>query len=133
MVENKLRNLKQSMKNTVFKDLVFTEKHQETIQRNKKQENVIEAVLQLLGTEKTGIELVQLLRARNLSKFEGQEGLIYTMLHQLEQDALLTSRWNEPFKYYVITQKGRKSLKKLEEKRGFELPSLKKLVEGESS
>lgn len=132
-MENKLRNLKQSMKNSVFKELVFTEKHQEAINRRTKQENVLEASLQLLSTEKTGIELVQLLRARNITRFEEQEGLIYTMLHQLELDALLTSRWDDQFKYYVLTQKGRKWLTKLEEKHSLELPFLKKLIEGESS
>ncbi|MFF2445836.1 PadR family transcriptional regulator [Neobacillus sp. NPDC058068] len=132
-MDNKLRNLKQSMKNSIFKELVFTEKHQEAINRRTKQENVIEASLQLLSTEKNGIELVQLLRARNIKRFEEQEGLIYTMLHQLEQDALLTSRWDDQFKYYVLTQKGRKWLKKLEEKRSTEMPLLKKLIEGESS
>ncbi|MFJ5716849.1 PadR family transcriptional regulator [Neobacillus sp. NPDC093127] len=132
-MENKLRNLKQSMKNSVFKELVFTDKHQEAINRRTKQENVLEASLQLLSTEKTGIELVQLLRARNITRFEEQEGLIYTMLHQLEQDALLTSRWADQFKYYILTQKGRKWLKKLEEKNTLELPFLKKLIEGESS
>ncbi|WHY88758.1 PadR family transcriptional regulator [Neobacillus novalis] len=132
-MENKLRNLKQSMKNSVFKELVFTEKHQEVINRRTKQENVLEASLQLLSTEKTGIELVQLLRARNITRFEEQEGLIYTMLHQLEQDALLTSRWADQFKFYVLTQKGRKWLKKLEEKHSTEVPFLKKWIEGESS
>ncbi|ETI66457.1 PadR family transcriptional regulator [Neobacillus vireti] len=132
-MENKLRNLKQSMKNSVFKELVFTEKHQEAINRRTKQENVLEASLQLLRTEKTGIELVQLLRARNITRFEEQEGLIYAMLHQLEQDALLTSRWDDQFKYYVLTQKGKKWLKKLEVNRSSEIPLLKKLIEGESS
>lgn len=132
-MEDKLRNLKQSMKNSVFKDLAFSEKHQETIRRRTKQENVLEAILQLLATEKTGIELVQLLRARRITRFEEQEGMLYTMLHQLEQDSLLTSRWEEQAKYYVLTQKGRKWLKKLEEKTRTESPFLKKLIEGESS
>lgn len=132
-MENRLRNLKQSMKKSVLKDLVFTEKHQEAIRRNTKQENVFEAILQLLVTEKTGIELVKLLRARNITKFEEQEGLIYTMLHQLEQEDLLASRWDEQqLKHYMLNQKGLKALKKLEGKRMTNRPLIERLVEGES-
>lgn len=41
------------------------------------------------------------------SKFEEQEGFLYTSLHQLEQDALLTSRWDDDgSKYYVLNKKG---------------------------
>lgn len=131
-MDDKLRNLKHSMKKTVFKDLVFTDKHQKAIQRTIKSENVLIHLLQLLVTEKTGIELIKLLRARRVSKFEEQEGFLYTVLHQLEQDALLTSRWDDDSsKYYVLNKKGLKVLKAIEKSKT-EQPSLKKLLEGEN-
>jgi DNA-binding PadR family transcriptional regulator len=132
-MEDRLRNLKPSMKKSVFKDLVFTEKHQNVVRRNTKQENVLEAILQLLITEKTGIELLQLLRARRITRFEEQEGILYTVLHELEQEGLLTSRWDErDFKYYMLNQKGLKILKKMEGKLPKHLPHLKRLLEGET-
>jgi DNA-binding PadR family transcriptional regulator len=132
MLENRLRNLKQSMKKSVFKDLVFTEKHQDAVRRNTKQEAVFEVVLQLLVSEKTGMELVQLFRARNVTSFNEQEGLIYTILHQLEKEDLISSRWNQ-YKYYVLNQKGLKTIKKMEIKSHSNIPLLKRLLEGESS
>ncbi|AFH82363.1 Transcriptional regulator, PadR [Bacillus cereus 95/8201] len=84
-------------------------------QSSEKEEDILLAVLQLLMNEKTGYELVQLLRGRGIQTFEGNEGSLYTLLHRLEQNRFIQSSWDhEGAKYYQLNDKGNKMLRKAE-------------------
>ena len=116
-MENRLKGLKKSMDDTTFSQLHFTEQHRKEIRAkiSETDESVLLAVMQLLVEEKTGYELVQFLRGRGIRKFEDNEGSLYALLHQLEQDGCLQSSWNEAaVKYYQLNNKGNKLLRKME-------------------
>lgn len=111
-----LQNLRQSFKKSTFKELKFTDQHKANIKREIRKEKIVESILQLLNQERTGIDLLSLLRARGITKFENHEGFLYTTLHQLEHKQYIKSRWDEQErKYYQIDEKGRKLLQKIEE------------------
>ncbi|WP_141430854.1 PadR family transcriptional regulator [Bacillus sp. 03113] len=133
-MDKQLQNLRQSMKNSVYKDLVFSEKHREAVRRDIKQENVVEAVLQLLVQERTGVELRKLITARGFTKFDHREGFLYTLLHQLEQKGYLATRWDDhKLKYYALNQKGQKVLNKVEKSKRAKTLILRKLQGGSLS
>ncbi|MES5895470.1 MULTISPECIES: PadR family transcriptional regulator [Bacillus cereus group] len=119
-MEDRLKGLRKSMENTTFKHLSFSNQHRKQVrekinQSNEKEEDILLAVLQLLGNEKTGYELMQLLRGRGIRKFEGNEGFLYTVLHRLEQNRFIQSSWDQAgVKYYQLNDKGRKMLRKAE-------------------
>ena len=78
-------------------------------QSSEKEEDILLAVLQLLMNEKSGYELMQLLRGRGIQKFEGDEGSLYTLLHRLEQNRFIQSSWDHAgAKYYQLNDKGNK-------------------------
>ncbi|HFK1764319.1 lineage-specific thermal regulator protein [Bacillus wiedmannii] len=119
-MEDRLKGLRKSMKNTTFKHLSFSDQHRKRVREkinasNEKEEDISLAILQLLSNEKTGYELSQLLRGRGIRKFEGNEGFLYTVLHRLEQNHFIQSSWDhEGAKYYQLNDKGRKMLRKAE-------------------
>lgn len=119
-MEDRLKKLRKSMEKSTFKELSFSGKMRKeihrTISKPDESDDVITlAILQLLLHEKTGYELIGLLRARGSKKFEANEGSLYTVLHTLEQKQLIGSCWNEEgAKFYQLTDKGRKYLRKLE-------------------
>jgi DNA-binding PadR family transcriptional regulator len=119
-MEDRLSKLRKSMEKSTFKELNFSEKMRKEIHKqiNRPDESndlITLAILQLLLHEKTGYELTGLLRSRGLKKFEDNEGILYTMLHTLEQKHLIASCWNEEgAKFYQITDKGRKYARRLE-------------------
>lgn len=119
-MEDRLKGLRKSMENTTFKHLSFSDQHRKRVhekinQSYEKEEDILLAVLQLLTIEKTGYELVQLLRGRGIRKFEGNEGFLYTLLHRLEQNRFIQSSWDHSgAKYYQLNDKGRKVLRKAE-------------------
>lgn len=108
------------MESTTFKHLSFSDQHQKRVrekinQSSEKEEDILLAVLQLLMNEKTGYELMQLLRGRGIQKFEGDEGSLYTVLHRLEQNRFIQSSWDHAgAKYYQLNDKGNKMLRKAE-------------------
>ncbi|MGN4127922.1 helix-turn-helix transcriptional regulator [Lysinibacillus sphaericus] len=106
-----LNNLRRSMKKTTFKELEFTEHQRQTVQQKIEQlasiENLRLAVLPLLKQQKTGYELTHLLH----SKLEKNEGMLYVLLHLLEQEGLIRAHWsNGGEKLYVLSNQGKKSL-----------------------
>lgn len=122
-MEDRLKNFKKAMNRGEFSQLKFSEQHRKNIREkiNKQEESedgILLAVMQLLANEKTGFELVQLLRGRGIKKFEDNEGFLYTMLHRLEQSGCLESFWSTETsaKYYQLTDKGRKFLRKAEKR-----------------
>ncbi|MBV7506747.1 PadR family transcriptional regulator [Bacillus sp. sid0103] len=121
-MENRLKNLKKAMDQRAFTELNFTEKHRRNIrgkinQQAEKDEDILLAVMQLLVQEKTGFELTKLLRGRGIQKFEDNEGSVYTLLHRLEHSECIQSSWMKAeAKYYQLTDKGRKVLRKAEKR-----------------
>ncbi|MEV5111497.1 PadR family transcriptional regulator [Bacillus sp. LBA3-1-1.1] len=119
-MEDRLKGLRKSMENTMFKHLSFSDQHRKQVREkinasNEKEEDISLAILQLLSNEKTGYELSQLLRGRGIRKFEGNEGFLYTVLHRLEQNRFIQSSWDHAgAKYYQLNDKGRKMLRKAE-------------------
>lgn len=110
-----LNNLRKSMKKTTFKGLEFTDQHRQAVQEKIEQlvsiENLRQVVLQLLIQQKTGYELTQLLHVRAMKGLEKNEGVLYVLLHQLEQEGLIYAHWSdEGEKFYVLSDKGKKSL-----------------------
>ncbi|MDI2587951.1 PadR family transcriptional regulator [Psychrobacillus sp. NEAU-3TGS] len=133
-MEERLKKLKKSMDQTTFSELTFDEQHrkaiQEKIMKEENEDTIFIAVMQLLVQEKTGYELVKLLRGRGIRKFEENEGILYTFLHQLEQEGYLNTRWNDSnIKHYRLNNKGTKLLRK-SEKQSIPKPfAFKELVE----
>ncbi len=136
MVEDRLKNLKKIMDNSTFTQLSFSEQQKKEIRRKINQqtdndEEILLEVMQLLVQEKTGYELTAHLRARGIQKFERNEGFLYTMLHRLEHAGKLQTSWDDSgAKYYLLNNKGKKLLKKAEQKRSEQRLVLKELLEG---
>lgn len=118
-MEDRLKDLRRAMKNNTFHSLSFTETHEKQILKklgnDEKDEEILWAILQLLINEKTGYDLVQLLRARGLKSFENNEGFLYTLAHNLEQKKYLNTRWDESgAKLYKLNKNGKKLLQSVE-------------------
>lgn len=84
-MEDRLKGLRKSMENTTFKHLSFSDQHQKRVrekinQSSEKEEDILLAVLQLLMNEKTGYELVQLLRGEGFKHLKVMKGL-YTLCY----------------------------------------------------
>lgn len=110
-----LNNLRKAMKKTTFKGLEFTENHRQAVQQKIEQfvsvEDLRQVVLQLLTQQKTGYELTQLLHVRTIKGLENNEGALYVLLHQLEQEGQIYANWSDQGeKFYVLSDKGKKSL-----------------------
>lgn len=73
-------------------------------------------VLQLVSEADTyGYELIRALEERSAAAFTFSEGTLYPVLHSLERDGLVTSRWDTSGggrrrKYYRISPAGRADL-----------------------
>lgn len=62
-----------------------------------------------------GYRIIQSLKEKSAEALQAGEGSVYPILHALEKDGLLKSRWVEegarpPRKYYRLTMKGQKAL-----------------------
>lgn len=82
-MEDRLKGLRKSMENTTFKHLSFSDQHQKQVrekikQSSEKEEDILLAVLQLLMNEKTGYELMQLLRGEEFKNSKVMKDL-YTL------------------------------------------------------
>ena len=83
---------------------------------------IIIAVLSQLGEEQYGYNLLKMLANQG---FEVEQGTLYPLLRRLESQGLLNSSWkleeSRPRRYYIISDKGQKTLPKLiKEWRGIE-------------
>ncbi|MCM3537153.1 PadR family transcriptional regulator [Priestia endophytica] len=121
-MDEKLASLKKAMKNTVFKDLQFTDRHRRAISSSinggdSEKNKILFAVLQLVRTEKTGMEILTALKSQALFVFEGKEGMMYTFLHELENKRWIVGEWKAERKYYKLTEKGAKVLGKASDMR----------------
>ncbi|QED46901.1 PadR family transcriptional regulator [Cytobacillus dafuensis] len=134
-MEERLKRLRQAMKNNTFHSLSFTEAHEKQvlkkIDNEERDEEILSAVLQLFVHEKSGYELAQLLRVRGIKSFENNEGFLYTLIHQLERKNYLHTRWDESgVKLYKLNKNGRKLLQSMEDEYVKLPPLFKVLLEG---
>ena len=73
----------------------------------------------LLEKPKYGYQLISEMKEKSGGIFSLKEGTLYPVLYRLEDERLVESRWSEPEakqlprKYYVITEKGRQTLKEM--------------------
>lgn len=122
-MENRLNQLKKAMKNTVFSEVNFSEKHQKNIRQaivneGESEEEVILAIFRMLKNEKSGFEIMDVLTSKGNAKFADNEGLLYALLHDLEQKAYIQAYWGtSEKKLYKLNDKGRKLLSKAERKK----------------
>ena len=119
-MDNPFNNLKNVMKKTVFKDLTFSNERKdavkEIIQGKQSQlnlhswkESIIIEILEILQLEpKHGYDISTLLFQKHEFCFQKNEGLLYTLLHLLENKGILSSKWINEKKYYALTIKGKK-------------------------
>ncbi|WP_153730735.1 PadR family transcriptional regulator [Sporosarcina obsidiansis] len=135
-MEEQLKGLRKAMKNTTFNQLKFSEQHRLQVYKRihdsqENEEDIILAVLQLLVHDKTGYELVQLVRCRGILQFEENEGSLYTLLHRLEQGKFITSQWDSAgAKYYSLDRKGERLLRKAENGSAVKHLILKEWIQG---
>ncbi len=85
---------------------------------------VAPVVLALLSErEMYGYEIVKVVNARTDGVLAFKEGTLYPLLHKLEQQRLIKSRWRDapsgkPRKYYALTGKGAVEAKRRREEWG---------------
>ena len=68
--------------------------------------------------ESYGYEIIQLVHSLSRGAFEWKDGMLYPVLHRMERDGLIASRWDvaengRKRKYYRITPAGRSALAEL--------------------
>jgi len=124
-MEERLKHLKKSLEQTAFGQANFskTEQVHQQIQKETLQQNV----LQLLSTPKSGVELTALLHLRGQANIAHNEGLLYIVLHEAEQQRWLQATWQGDVKYYVLTKLGKEQLREDTRKK---LPSIAQLLGG---
>ncbi|MBU9712815.1 PadR family transcriptional regulator [Evansella tamaricis] len=140
-----LKQLKNSMKKTVFKDFSFSEDRRnvvkESIQSNQLRSDSIlywddKTLYSILCSIRTGpkhgYEISTLLFQKNNHVFQHKEGQLYALLHTLENKGIIASSWHEVHsdtkKYYSLTKKGRIFIRAVE-KQSSRFISLKKLLQ----
>lgn len=75
----------------------------------------------LRGGESYGYEIIQRVKELSGGELEWADGMLYPVLHRLEKEKLISSRWKlsdegRRRKYYRLTQSGREEqLKEMEE------------------
>ncbi|MCM1174386.1 MAG: PadR family transcriptional regulator [Blautia sp.] len=93
---------------------------QEKYERQMKKGVLDMLVLRLLLDEKKyGYQLIAEIRKKGGDIFCLKEGTLYPILYRLEEEGLIESRWSEaenrqqPRKYYLMTDKGRRALEEM--------------------
>lgn len=120
-MDDQLKNIRDSLQNVP--GLTFSNEDKQKIQKRVKKHNItprkslLVSIFQLLEKPKDGTKLLTLLRARGIKNFEGNEGVLFIKLHELEQEGLVQSRWINDRKEYEITKHGRKKMCALERNR----------------
>lgn len=109
-MEQRLKNLKKAVDQTAFKKLEFTNAHQQQIRKQMQVLPLKQTILSMLLEAKSGVELTQQLHVRGVEQIVDNEGLIYSILHEAEQQEWLKVSWDEGMKYYQLTKLGEKQL-----------------------
>jgi hypothetical protein len=132
-------NLKSSMKKSIFKDPSFSNERknavQEAIRTNQQSQfhnwniETIIAILESVQHEsKDGYNISIQLFQKNERTFQKNEGQLYTLLHLLENNEILTSNWLNKKKYYSLNSKGKKYLATYKQDTSKQELSLKHLI-----
>jgi len=71
----------------------------------------------LTGGENYGYQIIQKVKELSGGKLEWSDGMLYPVLHRLEKDGFIRSKWKMSNggrlrKYYMLTEKGREELEK---------------------
>ena len=71
----------------------------------------------LMSGENYGYQIIQKVKELSGGKLEWSDGMLYPVLHRLEKDGFIRSRWKisdggRLRKYYKLTDKGREELEK---------------------
>lgn len=109
-VEERLKKLKKTVDQTAFKQLEFTNEHQQNIRKQLQSASLKQQILSMLTEAKSGVELTQQLHVRAVEQIVENEGLVYSILHEAEQQGWLMASWHEGIKYYQLTKLGTKQL-----------------------
>ena len=109
-MEQRLKNLKKAVDQTAFKSLEFTSEHKQQIRKQLQQVPLKQMMLSMLLEAKSGVELTQLLHVRDSEQIVDNEGLVYSILHEAEQQGWLCAKWVDNVKYYQLTKLGKKQL-----------------------
>lgn len=109
-VEERLKNLKKAVDQTVFNKVEFMAKHQKQIHNQLHIVPLKQTILSMLTELKSGTELTQMLHVRGVEQIVNNEGTIYSILHEAEQNQWLSARWESGVKYYQLTKLGKKQL-----------------------
>jgi len=109
-MDDRLKNLKTAMDRTAFSGTKFTEQHKQHVQRQLNVDELKKMILSLLFEAKSGIEITQLLHVRGVQDVVNNEGMIYSILHEQENDGLVLASWNDGVKRYELTKAGKKQL-----------------------
>lgn len=109
-VEERLKKFKKAANGTVFNKVEFTEKHQKQIHKQLHTLSLKQMILSILTEAKSGVELTQMLHVRGVEQIVDNEGLIYSILHEAEQQRFLSASWKNDVKYYQLTKLGKKQL-----------------------
>jgi DNA-binding PadR family transcriptional regulator len=69
----------------------------------------------LAGGESYGYEIIQKVRELSGGQIEWSDGMLYPVLHRLERDGMIESKWKKSEtgrerKYYFLRSNGRKAL-----------------------
>ncbi|ATP41259.1 transcriptional regulator [Solibacillus sp. R5-41] len=111
-MDDRLKNLKKAMNESIFSQVEFTATHRERVQQQLNESQVEQHILSLLVDKKSGIELAQLLHARGVREIFNNEGIIYSILHEQENKGRIISQWDDTGgKYYQLTNSGLKWLR----------------------
>ena len=109
-MEERLKHLKKALDQTAFKNVELTNNHQQNIHKQLQVLPLKQMMLSMLAEAKSGVELTQMLHVRCAEQIVNNEGLVYSVLHEAEQQGWLRTSWVDGVKYYQLTKLGNKQL-----------------------
>ena len=109
-MEERLKKLKKAVDQTAFQQLEFTNEHEQNIRKQLQSASLKQQILSMLTEAKSCVELTQLLHILAIEQIVDNEGLVYSILHEAEQQGWLMASWHEGVKYYQLTKLGTKQL-----------------------
>ncbi|MDW0111219.1 helix-turn-helix transcriptional regulator [Sporosarcina aquimarina] len=109
-MEERLKNFKKTVDQTLFKKVEFAEEHQQQIHKQMHRSHLTQTILSMLTESKSGMELTRMLHVRGVEQIVDNEGMIYSIIHEAEQQGWLSVRWKSGVKYYRLTKIGRKQV-----------------------
>ena len=109
-MEERLKQLKRAIDQTAFENVEFTNNHQQNVHKQLQVLPLKQMVLSMLAEAKSGVELTQMLHVRCAEQIVNNEGVVYSVLHEAEQQRWLKASWIDGVKYYQLTKLGNKQL-----------------------